>query len=150
MGGEQVAKLRGSLEPDVQAGQVAVLDDAQTITVRIVGAGLFLSGSADVQPAFAPLLANIGAALNDQPGSVLVTGHTDNQPIHTLRFPSNYDLSLARARSIVAMVQAQMREPGRVSAEGRADTQPIAPNATSEGRQRNRRVDLLITKANQR
>jgi type VI secretion system protein ImpK len=145
---DQVDRLRRSLDPDVKAGQVSVLDDAQTITVRIIGSGLFASGSADVQAGFAPLLAHIGTALNDQPGNILVTGHTDNAPIHTLRFPSNYDLSLARARAVAAMIQAQMRDPGRISAEGRADTQPIAPNTSEAGRQQNRRVDLLITKSN--
>ena len=143
---DEVARLRTALEPDTQAGRVAVLDDAQAITLRIKGAGLFLSGSAAVEPAFAPLLAQIGAALNDQPGRVLVTGHTDNQPIHTLQFPSNYDLSLARARAVAAIVQAQMRDPSRVTVEGRADAQPIAPNTTADGRQQNRRVELLITK----
>jgi type VI secretion system protein ImpK len=145
---DQVDRLRGSLQPDLQAGQVAVLDDAQTITLRIIGAGLFASGSADAQPGFALLLGHIGTAINDQPGNILITGHTDNAPIHTLRFPSNYDLSLARARAVAAMIQAQMRDPGRVTAEGRADTQPIAPDTTETGRQQNRRVDLLITKAN--
>jgi type VI secretion system protein ImpK len=141
----QAIRLRSALAAD---SQVKVLEDPQTITVRIPGAGLFGSGSAAVQPAFAPLLARIASALNDQPGTIQVIGHTDNQPIHTLRFPSNYDLSLARARSVGAMIQARLRDPGRVREEGRGDTQPIAPNTTPEGRQQNRRIDLLITKTN--
>jgi type VI secretion system protein ImpK len=143
---DQVDRLRRALEPETQAGRIAVVDDAQTITVRILGAGLFASGSAEVEPAFKVMLSRIGATLDDQPGNILVTGHTDNQPIHTLRFPSNYDLSLARARAVAALVGSGMRDPNRVAAEGRADTQPIAPNTTDAGRQQNRRVDLLINK----
>ena len=144
----QATTLRNALAPDTRNGQVAVLEDPQAITVRIIGAGLFGSGSAAVQPAFAPLLAHIGSALNDQPGRILVIGHTDNAPIHTLRFPSNYDLSLARAGSVAAMIKAQLHDPDRVKVEGRGDTQPIASNATPAGRQQNRRIDLLITKTN--
>jgi type VI secretion system protein ImpK len=145
----QSVRLRQALGPDLRAGQVTILEDAQTITLRLIGAGLFASGSADVQPAFAPLLTRIGAALNDLSGDVVIIGHTDNAPIHTLRFPSNYDLSLARARSVAALIEAQLRDKGRVTEEGRGDTQPVAPNTTTEGRQQNRRIDLLITKSNQ-
>jgi type VI secretion system protein ImpK len=141
----QAARLRTALATD---SQVKVLEDPQTIIVRIPGAGLFASGSADLRPEFVPLLIRIAAALNDQPGTIQVIGHTDDQPIHTLRFPSNYDLSLARARSVGAMIQAHLHEPNRVQEEGRGDTQPIAPNVTPAGRQQNRRIDLLITKTN--
>jgi type VI secretion system protein ImpK len=139
----QAARLRTALAAEPQ---VKVLDDPQSITVRIQGAGLFASGSAEIRPELAALLARLADALNDQPGTIQVTGHTDNQPIHTLQFPSNYDLSLARARAVGAMIQAHLREPNRVQEEGRGDTQPIGPNTTSEGRQQNRRIDLLITK----
>jgi type VI secretion system protein ImpK len=141
----QAAGLRAAVAPDTE---VKVLDDPQTITVRIPG-GLFASGSAEVLPEFAPLLARLADALNSQPGTIQVIGHTDNQPIHTLRFPSNYDLSLARARSVGAILQAHLRAPDRVQEEGRGDTQPVAPNTTPQGRQQNRRIDILITKANQ-
>jgi type VI secretion system protein ImpK len=141
----QAARLRIAL---AAVTQVKVLEDAQTIIVRIPGAGLFASGSAALRPEFVPLLIRIAAALNDQPGTIQVIGHTDNQPIHTLRFPSNYDLSLARARSVGAMIQTHLREPSRVQEEGRGDTTPIAPNATPAGLQQNRRIDLLITKTN--
>jgi type VI secretion system protein ImpK len=125
---------------------VTVLEDAQTITVRIVGSGMFASGSADVEASFTPLLARIGDALNDQPGAVQVSGHTDNTPIHSLRFPSNFDLSLARAKSVAAMLAARMRDADRLSEDGRADSQPIASNQTPNGRQQNRRIEIVITK----
>ncbi len=144
---DQVDRLKDALKPDLQSGQIAVLDDPHTITLRIGGAALFASSSTDVRPGVAGLLARIGAALDSQPGPLLVTGHTDNQPIHTLRFPSNYDLSLARARAVTVMIKAAMHDPSRVSAEGRGDTNPVASNAAEAGRQQNRRVDLLITKA---
>jgi type VI secretion system protein ImpK len=144
---DQVNRLRGALEPDLRTGQVALLDDAQTITLRIGGAALFLPGSADVRPDIAALLGRIGAALDGQPGAVVVAGHTDSQAIHTLRFPSNYDLSRARARAVAVALGAAMHDRSRLVTEGRADTQPVAPDTTEAGRQQNRRVDLIITKS---
>lgn len=144
---EQADRLRDALDPDLRSGRLALLDDAQTVTLRIGGAALFLPGSADVRPDVAALLRRVGAALDARPGRLLVVGHTDSQAIHTLRFPSNYDLSRARAEAVAAMIRAAMHDPTRVSAEGRADTQPVASNATEAGRQQNRRIDLLLTKA---
>jgi type VI secretion system protein ImpK len=142
----QSTRIRRFLEPEIREGLVNVLEDAQTITVRIVGAGMFASGSADVETAFAPLLERIGDALNDQPGAVQIVGHTDNAPIHSLRFPSNYDLSLARAKSVAAMIAAHMHQAERLSEDGRADSQPVASNETPAGRQQNRRIEIVITK----
>jgi type VI secretion system protein ImpK len=142
----QSTQIRRFLEPEIREGLVAVQEDPQTITVRIVGAGMFASGSADVEASFAPLLARIGDALNDQPGTVQIVGHTDNAPVHSLRFPSNYDLSLARAKSVAASIAARMHQAERLTEDGRADSQPIASNDTPEGRQHNRRIEIVITK----
>jgi len=88
----------------------------------------------------------IGEALNDQPGAVLVTGHTDSTPIHTIAFPSNWHLSVARASNVALIVQSKMHDTGRVSSEGRGDSQPLASNDTAAGRQQNRRIEIIITK----
>jgi len=78
------------------------------------------------------------------PGSVLVTGHTDSQPIRSLRYPSNWHLSQERADSVKALLASTVAIT-RIRAEGRADSQPVDDNATPAGRARNRRVEITLT-----
>lgn len=142
----QVAQnLRTFLEPEIRQGLVTVLEEADRTTVRIRGDGLFDSGKAEVKPAFYELLQRrIGAELNKVQGRVLVTGHTDNVPIRTLQFPSNWHLSKARADSVVKILAVQSATPSRFIGEGRADTEPLAANDTPQGRAQNRRVDIIL------
>jgi len=139
--------LRKFLEPEIRQGLVSVREDAQTIGVRIAGDGMFASGRADLLDEVKPLLARIGQALNDQPGDILVTGHTDSQPIRSLKFPSNWDLSLARAKAAAALIGGAMTEPSRLTSEGKDSSQPVASNDTAQGRKLNRRIELVISKA---
>jgi type VI secretion system protein ImpK len=78
---------------------------------------------------------------------VIVAGHSDNVPIKTARFPSNTHLSLARAESVMRQFATSVEDPSRLSAEGRAEKEPIAPNDTAEGRARNRRIEVILVKA---
>jgi len=87
--------------------------------------------------------ARIGAALNQVPGPVLIAGHTDSQPIRSLRFPSNWHLSKDRAASVKALLGTSVA-PARLSAEGRADTEPLFDNASADGRAKNRRVEITL------
>ncbi len=141
-----LTRLRQFLAPEIREGLVEVFEDAQAITVRINNRTMFASGEATVNPSYQPLLARIGAALQDEPGRVLVAGYTDNQPIRTARFPSNWQLSAARAQVVAAAISAKLSDPARVRAEGRGDADPIAPNTTPEGRSRNRRTDIILVK----
>jgi flagellar motor protein MotB len=75
---------------------------------------------------------------------VRVVGHSDNVPIRTARFPSNWELSRARAASIARELAREMSDSSRLRVDGLADTQPIASNATPEGRQRNRRIEIIV------
>lgn len=136
--------LRKFLDPQIRQGLIDVIDDADKTTIRIRGDGLFDSGSANLKPGFLPLLAQIGQELNTVQGRVLVTGHSDNVPIRTLQFPSNWHLSKARADSVVAMLAAASSNPDRFLSEGRADTEPVATNNTPQGRAQNRRVDIIL------
>ncbi|MGH7074894.1 MAG: OmpA family protein, partial [Stellaceae bacterium] len=108
--------------------------------------GLFASGSAAVNHRFATLLRRVGEELNTVKGKLLVVGYTDSTPIHTLRFPSNYELSLARANAVKTFISRILKTPGRMSAEGRGATDPIASNATRDGRAENRRIDIILIK----
>lgn len=122
--------LRKFLDPQIRAGQIDVIEAADKTTIRIRGDGLFDSGSANIKPNYLPLLAQIGKELNTVQGKVLVTGHSDNVPINTLQFPSNWHLSKARADSVVKLLAVVSSNPSRFIGEGRADAEPVAPNNT--------------------
>jgi type VI secretion system protein ImpK len=138
--------LHQFLEPEVKAGVVQVLEDPQSITVRLLNRDMFASGSATLNPRYQPVLTRIGTALQDEKGDVTVNGYTDNQPIHTVQFPSNWQLSQARADVVAKALAAHLTDPKRVHATGKGDTGPVAPNTTAEGRQQNRRTDVVLTK----
>jgi type VI secretion system protein ImpK len=90
------------------------------------------------------VIQHIAEALDKLPGAVLVTGHTDDQPIRTARFPSNWELSTERARSVVAVMAAEMKDPARLRAEGLADSEPLVANDSPANRAKNRRVAILL------
>ena len=139
-------KVSKFLEPEIREGLVAVLEDGRALTIRIRNTGMFDSGSATVNNRYLPIIKRVADAVETEPGQVTIVGHTDSVPIRTLRFPSNFHLSQARADSVSALVRKSLSEPSRVTAEGHADAEPIATNATAEGREQNRRIDLVLTK----
>ncbi len=141
-----VDRLRTFLKPEIDQGLVSVLGTASTPVVRISNRGMFPSGSASLQPSFTPLLERIGTALRDEPGRVQVVGYTDNQPIRTVQFPSNFQLSASRAQAARAIVARTIGDPSRMVAEGRADADPIGSNTTPEGREQNRRIEIVLNR----
>jgi type VI secretion system protein ImpK len=139
-------RLRQFLAPEIREGLVQVLEDPQTITVRLANRNMFASGQAVLGASYPPLLTRIGDALETEPGTVTVLGYTDNQPIRTARFPSNFELSQARADAVATQLKARLKDPARVTAKGKGDSDPIGDNATADGRQLNRRTEIVITK----
>lgn len=136
-------RLATFLAKEIAEGLVAVRDERNMSVVTIRGDGLFEPGSAGISTRYLPLLDRIATALNGVAGKVQVTGHTDNQPIRTARFPSNWHLSEERARSVLRLL-AQTVASERLAAEGRADAEPIADNASADGRSRNRRIEITL------
>ena len=136
-------RLAGFLEPEVKQGLVTVTDEADRSVVRLRGDSFFGSGSAEPMAAALPVLQRIGDALAAVKGEVLITGHSDNQPIRSMRYPSNWHLSAARAEAVRAALGAQV-DPGRLRADGKADAEPVAANDTPVNRARNRRVDIVL------
>ena len=136
-------RLATFLEPEIKAHLVSVsdLDDRSVITIR--GDGFFEPGSATVAERVRPLLVRIADALNSVPGRILITGHTDSQPIRTARFPSNWHLSQERALNVEKILGQQV-EASRMRAEGMADSEPVASNENAEGRAQNRRVEITL------
>jgi chemotaxis protein MotB len=105
---------------------------------------LFPSGSAEIEPGAVVILERIAAILAPLPSPIRVEGHTDNRPINTLQFPSNWELSGARASRIVRLFESRGVDPARLSVAGLGEHRPVTDNTTVEGRNRNRRVTLLI------
>ena len=138
-----VDRLRTFLKPEIDQQLVTVTGTEATPIVRIRNRGLFGSGSATLNATFLPLINRIGQALAVEPGSVDVVGHSDNQPIRTVQFPSNFQLSAARAKAAAAAL-AQSVDSTRLHTEGRADADPVAPNTTAEGREQNRRIEITL------
>ena len=136
-------RLAGLLKPDIDAGRVQVQDLGDRSIVIIKGDGMFQSGGSVLSDDVMPTLARIQAALMKVPGRILITGHTDSQPIRSLRFPSNWHLSQARADSVKMMLGANIKAD-RLRAEGRAESEPVGDNATVAGRAQNRRVEITL------
>lgn len=136
--------LREFLKPEIDQRLLTVFGDARSVTVRLNARGMFGSGSATVEQRFVPILERVGQGLRTEPGRVMVIGHSDNQPIRTVRFPSNFHLSTARAEAAAAIISAATGEPARFTIEGRADAEPIADNRTAEGREENRRIEVTL------
>lgn len=141
---QQLKKVEGFLQEQIDNGTVEVFQKGNTLIIRIKGSGMFGSGSDALQKAFVTPVDRVAKALNDEAGPVIVVGHSDNVPIRSSRFPSNMHLSLARAKSVMAGMAKVMADPSRLTAEGRADNEPIADNGTKAGRARNRRIEVLL------
>ncbi|MBC7938753.1 MAG: type VI secretion system protein TssL [Chitinophagaceae bacterium] len=140
-------RLAGLLTPQIQAGLVDVQDRVDRSIVTVKGDGFFEPGGAVIAAHVQPLMTAIGQALATLDGNVLITGHTDDRPIRTLRFPSNWHLSQERAAVVRSELGRQVA-PERMRAEGLADTQPITDNTTPAGRSRNRRVEITLLATN--
>jgi len=139
------SRIAGFLAPEVAQGLVTVTESPGRTTVTVRGEGMFDPGSAEVNARMAGLMRRIGDALVTLPGKVIVIGHTDNtRPGISARFPSNYDLSKARAQSVMAALAERAGPPARYSVEARGDTEPLAPNDSPAARARNRRVDVVV------
>ena len=136
-------KLLAFLQPEVEKNLVSLSDSSGRLLVRINNSGLFETGSAEVSDKFHDLIQRIGGALAAENFRAVVVGYTDNVPIRTIQFPSNWHLSEARAKA-VGDILISYTGPGAILTEGRADSDPIAGNDTAEGREMNRRTEILV------
>ncbi|MGZ8143359.1 MAG: type IVB secretion system protein IcmH/DotU [Methylosarcina sp.] len=123
-----------------------VVELAQSSLITLQTDNFFNSGSSSINPGIFPLLRRIAESLNQLPGQVLITGHSDNVPIRSARFPSNWHLSKARAEAVAEVLRRNLDSPERASVEGKSDLEPVTSNATREGRAKNRRVEITLLK----
>ncbi|MFA7606366.1 MAG: MotB family protein [Rhodocyclaceae bacterium] len=142
---ESVEQLRKVLENEIAEGSLQLDHDRKRIVIRVEERGSFPSGSADMTGQFQSLLDRVGEVLHTLPGELTIEGHTDDRPISTARFRSNWDLSAARASSVAnALLRTPDLDPRRLRVQGYADTSPRADNSTAEGRALNRRVEIVV------
>jgi chemotaxis protein MotB len=140
-----IYQTRSALAKEIQDGLVSIVERDREIIVRFPDASAFASGSSDLTQTALPILDRLAQVLLNVKGQVLVSGHTDDIPISTARYRSNWDLSAARAVSVVHHLIERGRVPAdRLTAQGFADSRPVAPNDSPENRAQNRRVDVGI------
>lgn len=137
-------EISAALAPLVKEGQVRITEGALGITVDINASVLFASGDASLDVGAIQALTAVATVLAPTDFPVIVEGHTDNTPINTPQFPSNWELSGMRASSVVRLFIESGVDPRRLTATGYADQRPVDDNATVEGRARNRRVAITI------
>jgi len=132
------------LEPMVQDGRVRVTQSSRGLAVEITASVLFEPGQAELQPVSADILASVAKILAKSPNGLEVEGHTDDSPIASTIYPSNWELSSARASRVVRLFRSAGVDPGRMVAVGYGEYRSIEANDTPEGRARNRRVTVVI------
>ncbi|MEN8177571.1 MAG: flagellar motor protein MotD [Pseudomonadota bacterium] len=136
--------IEDMLEPYVEKDLVEVNVDSNRVTVDMKDKMLFPSGSTHLSRDAVKVLRDLSRILSSMPNQLQVEGNTDNRPIRTEEFPSNWELSAARAASVVHLMTRMGVDPSRLSAIGYGEYRPVANNDTEEGRQKNRRVTLVV------
>ncbi len=137
--------IERELQDDLASRRLELIEDRRGLVLAIPEAFSFDNGSADLSADAASLMARVGKVLQGVPNGIRVEGHTDDAPIRTPQFGSNWELSTARATRVVAFFVSSAGIPaGRLSAAGYSEFHPRADNGTAEGRARNRRVDIVV------
>jgi len=140
-------KIRSAIKRSEMEGNIKVIEDEVSVTISFPERALFDSGSAQLKDEALPILDGFGEVIQSAPHQIMIVGHTDSIPINTPTFPSNWELSAARASSVVRhFLSKKSLAPDRLIAVGRADTVPLCPNDSKENRARNRRVEMVFQK----
>jgi chemotaxis protein MotB len=137
--------IQKALDPEIQRREVAMSMHREGLVVSLREMGFFDSGSATVRPGSLDAISRLAGVLKQRPENLRIEGHTDNVPIHTVRFSSNWELSTARATDLIQLLITKYGlPPSHLSAAGYGEFHPVASNNTSEGRGQNRRLDVVI------
>lgn len=139
------SRVRAALYDDIRSGLVSISQDERGVIVHLAEELLFASGSATLKQSSLTSLAMLTRVLKTIPNEIRIEGHTDDVPIHTAPFPSNWHLSVARAVSTGEYLTARLGlPPEKITMVGFADQKPLVPNTSAENRAKNRRVDVVI------
>jgi len=136
----QLPRIRRELADEC----ITVTQAASVIVIRLCDLALFESGKAEVREGFKPAAARIAKLLDQETGFIKVVGHTDSEPIKSVRFPTNFHLSVERAKAVGALLKKGLSKPDRIQVDGKGSEVPVASNATADGKSKNRRVEILI------
>lgn len=143
-------KLEADLSPELQNHTVSLRQTPEGLVLSLHEIGFFDSGSSDLRASSLSTFDRIGSVIASVGSNLRIEGHTDNIPIYTAHFHSNWELSTARAAEIIRIfITRENIDPERLSAAGYAEYHPVADNSTEEGRRLNRRVDIVIITAHQ-
>jgi chemotaxis protein MotB len=141
--------LVANLNEEVKKGQLQVRQYKDMLTVEVAEQLFFDSGKAALKDTGKDVLKRVGEALKGYEDKMIrVVGHTDNVPIATSQYPSNWELSAARATTVVRFLQSSGVPPERMTASGRGEFSPIAPNDDADGRRKNRRIEITLIDRN--
>ncbi|MGB9682399.1 MAG: OmpA/MotB family protein [bacterium] len=142
---EAMHQIQSIVEGAGLKGSVQTSINERGLVISIKDSTLFDLGKADLKPHFKIILDNIGKALKKLPNQIRIEGHTDNWPINTPQFPSNWELSTARATTVLRyLIENVGLDPTKMSAVGYGEFRPIFPNDSDAHRARNRRVDIVV------
>jgi chemotaxis protein MotB len=147
---DALEKIGAGLYADfARDGRFAVYLNQKGLTITLEGNAFFDSGKADLKPAMLPLLDAVAERLKAVPNDISVEGFTDSDPIHTAEFPSNWELSYARANRVRAYLEGRGVSAERLIVVGYGETRPLYDNKTAEGKAKNRRVDIVVLRDKQ-
>ncbi len=146
-----IGSLQGKLENLIVennlANSIKLVENERGITIHILGDILFPSANAQIKENSKQILSKIAAVIKQLPNDIRIEGHTDNIPIKNSEFPSNWHLSVARAlNTAYFLIDNEQLSPDKVSVVGYSEYKPVATNETLDGRETNRRVDIIILK----
>ncbi|HHW30985.1 MAG TPA: OmpA family protein [Clostridiaceae bacterium] len=142
-----VQKVTEEMEKLEISEYVTVIEEEEELVLRFDSVVLFELGKADILPSGQEVLLKLGSILKELDNEIIIEGHTDNLPINTLLFPTNWELSTKRATNVVLfLVEKSGLDPAKLAATGRGEFKPIRPNDTEENRSKNRRIDIIILK----
>ncbi len=149
MAQEEAEELKDELADAIEKGLIEVEAFADRVLIRIREKGSFGSGKANLKPEFEPTLLQVAQVLNQRDGQFIISGHTDDIPIETKQFRSNWDLSAKRAATVVHFfIQHGDIDPERMEIRAHSDNQPLVPNDSWENRAQNRRVEISVLHGN--
>jgi chemotaxis protein MotB len=137
-------ELEAAIGEELRNGQVTIEVTPEGFVISLKELGFFNSGQAALRPGAADKIEQIAKVLSQHGFHLRVEGHSDNQPIHTAEFDSNWQLSTARAMAVLMLLIKSGLDPGKISLAGYGPYRPIADNASPDGRKMNRRVDLVV------
>ncbi|HZS50948.1 MAG TPA: OmpA family protein [Bryobacterales bacterium] len=138
-------RLAAVLHREITSGEVEISLEPRGLVLSLKDSAFFAPGDDAVSPEARPILAKVAQALRQVPGEIRLEGHTDDRPIHSGRFPSNWQLSTARSIAVLKVLTGELGfPPERLAVAGYGEYQPLESNETESGRRKNRRVDLVV------